>query len=219
MTQDLVAVPDHRDLPLQAIQSPLPFVFQEIGTVELRKQGCDLVVFLQQSATVDFGGMSGQHELDTKIDNVSVELIRGNPDLAETFECLRDGAGLRGTVGIAEIVPPTSGAMVLLGDVGESQKVGERAGDRNDLVELQPRQLSLDVVDAVFVLEPRFLRDAPQGFDHLEAAIALSPAYHVAKDCAEEPHVLPQRGMGVTGGVFGHGCFEVQGFFRVERVA
>ena len=108
---------------------------------------------------------------------------------------LLDRRRLRPGPRIALIGAAPPHAVMLLGDVGEVQEVGEAARDRQRRLDRHGAQLGGQRLEAVSESPPtaRALGQRPDALDALEERLPLLPPQRLAEQLAEQPHVVAQR--------------------------
>jgi hypothetical protein len=135
--------------------------------------------------------MRRQDELDRKRRDSGVQPLRGNPGRDETSEAVGARTALRRGRGLALIGTPPTDAMVLLGDVGEVQKMGERASDRQGGCDRQPRELARQDIELLVVTRMSAFRERPDTFNGVEQVGAAVGAQRLAEKFTEKPNIIP----------------------------
>ena len=85
------------------------------------------------------------------------------------------------------------GRMLLLGNVGQIQEVGERASQWNSGVYRQLLELGGECLKIAIVACARRLGHRANALDGFEQLRALVRSQRVPEKLPEQPHVLPQR--------------------------
>ena len=108
---------------------------------------------------------------------------------------------------IALIGATPAHAMMLLGDVGEVEEVGERAGHRQRFGQRHRRQLERQIVElAVTRLRSRRLRGVADLFDPLVERLSLLMAERLAQQGSQQAYVVAQRLVRIVGVKCGITC-------------
>ena len=123
--------------------------------------------------------MRGQDQLDAERSDSVGERI-GLQTAAEPRERFLARSALRAAAGLALVIAPTPDAMVLFGDVGQREKVRERARERHRLAQRYLGQRQRQLVKGRAVAVHRFCELA-DALDVVEQRLALTFAKHVAQ--------------------------------------
>ena len=126
-----------------------PLRHGQVRAIQPHQRVRDLQVLVDQRAPGDLGRVRGEHELDPQrarglVERVGVDAA-GDQPRERLFARRRLRAGSR----IALVVAPPPHAMVLLGDVGQRQEVGERPRDGQRRLHRQVPQHAGERVDIV----------------------------------------------------------------------
>ena len=153
---------------------------------------------LEQRPADDLGRVRGEHELDPQGSN-GVPKRGGRQALGtQARKRLGTGAGLWLTRWIACISAPPADAMVLFSDIGQRQKLRERARDRDGRRQRQRAQPGGQLFEDGRVAPVRALRERAHLLDEREQRVAVEGAQRVAEQLAERPDVVAQRLVRVT---------------------
>ena len=91
--------------------------------------------------------------------------------------------------------------MVLLGDVGQREEVGERSRDGQRRFHRQVPQDAGERTDIVGGTRPRMLRQRSHPLDRVEQRLSLAQPQRVAEQLAQHPHIVPQRRVWIHGAI------------------
>ena len=187
-----VGLPGGRNLPLKIGERLFLLVRRQVGPIAKRQNLRDAIVFLQQRAAHDLGGMRREDQLDPHRGDGGGQRVGGDTALAQSREGLGGRSALRPPVRIARMIAPAMHAMVLLGDVGQRQEMRERAGHGQRRGHRHVAQQPIDVLELA-VERARPLGRLAHLLDLLEDLVAFVMPQHAAEHLAEQAHVVSQR--------------------------
>jgi hypothetical protein len=151
-------------------------------------------VFLYQRAARDLGGMRGKHELDAQRFDRPTQRVSRNALVPEPLKRFGARPLLRPPCRVPRMIASAADPVVLLGDIGQVEKMSERAGDCARRADWHLAKKLGDVVEIGIVARPPGpLGGLAHAFHALEQRLALVAAERQAEQLAEEPHVVPQR--------------------------
>ena len=111
--------------------------------------------------------MGGQHQLDLERADLLVEVVGLHPGRQQSREGVRAGAQLRG-FRVPLVLAAPANAVMLLGDVGEGEEVGERSRDGQRLAQLKVMQRLVQRCKVLGVAKARPFGERPHALDHIE---------------------------------------------------
>ena len=115
----LVGLPRRRDLTLQLRQRVLLLRWCQIRPIAKREDLRNPVVFLQERATDDLGGMSREYQLDPQRADSGHQRLPRNACAEQSRECLCARPALRVPMRVACMIAPAMHTVVLFGDIRE----------------------------------------------------------------------------------------------------
>ena len=166
---------------------------RQVWTITGCERGGNAVVLLHERAPRNLGRMRSQHELDAKRTDSVMQPIGTDAGGDQPREALVTRRPLRRRAGIALVITTAADPVMLLGDVGEMQKLAERAGDRDRVLERHPPKLVGEQTEILVMAGSGALRQGPHALDRAEHPFAGVFLQRLAEQLAEQPHVLPQR--------------------------
>ncbi len=185
----LIGLPDGLDLAPQVLRRRRPLLGQQVGPVARRQRLGDAPVLLQQGPARRLGGVGGQHQLHVQRAHRLVQPLGRHPALQEPGEGLGDGpAGPRR----AQALAPQPHPVLLLGDVGERQEVGEGPGQRHRLGHGQRPQQRPQRLRRLRPAGAGLLGQGPHPLHQRVQRGALLGAQGLAQQIAQQAHVLAQ---------------------------
>jgi hypothetical protein len=171
----------------------------QVGTVVALQRARDPRVRRRQRPPRDRRRMRRQHERDLHPAGDAVQVGRRGA-LQNLQEDLLEGSALALRRVLALVVAAAADAVVLLGNVGERQKVRERPRHRHRHLDRQVAHRLLEQRHPVLAPLPRLLGDAADALDRLEEGIPFARPDRVAQHAAEHRHVFAEPLMRI-----GHG--------------
>ena len=105
---------------------------------------------------------------------------------------------------VSLVVAPAADAVVLLGDIGEREEVGERAGDVPGRRNRKRGQLALEGLLILHAALTGALRERAHALDRLKELLALELLQRVAEDGAQQADIVAERLVGVGVEVWRH---------------
>ena len=181
----------HRAAQLLLVAPQLRVVADE--AFALVDQVGDFELARQSALAPHFGRMRGQHRADQRAVEEFPEGLRRNAGFARALERVSERAGPRRRT-LDHMRAIAADVVLILGDVGQMRKVGERAHDRERLVVVEAvedrRELAPRAGLVVAMEADRGLADA---LDKLEGLVALLLAHRVAEHAPEQADVFAQR--------------------------
>ncbi len=196
-----VGLPRGGDLAAQLVLGFAALGDGEVGAVALREELADAGVFLEERAAHHFGRMRGEHELDPQRGDALEELLPSEALLEQPGHDFVERAGLRPRLGVALVVAPAAHAVVLLGDVGEAEKVRKRARDRQGLRGGKGGQQLGEPVKVLRVAGAATFSKRPHALDQFEELGPGLRAQRLPEQVAQQVNVIAK---GLVSGV-GHG--------------
>jgi hypothetical protein len=194
----LVGLPGRRNLPKQLFARLVALNGRQIGPVAQRQNPGDAIVFLYQRAARDLGGMRCKHELDAQRFDGPPQRVSRDAFVLEPLKRLGARPALRPPSRVPRMISSAADPVVLLGDIGEVEKMGERPGDRSRRGDRHLAKKLGDVVEIGIVARPAgALGRLAHAFHALEQRLALMVAERQPEQLAQEPHVIPQRLVGI----------------------
>jgi hypothetical protein len=187
-----VGLPDGRHLAPQRIEGRVGFFRRQVEAVADGEGVGDTPMRLEQRPADDFRGMGGEHQLDPHRSHGVRERGGRQPSGAPAGERVGAGTGLRAMAGVARVVPAPADPVMLLGDVGQRQKVGERPRDRHGRRNRQIAQPVGELFEGERIAGVRALREGPDLLHSLEQLVAFAGAQRVAEQLAQQPHIVAQ---------------------------
>src|SRR5690606_11029793 len=147
------------------------------------------VVFLDQGTPRHLGRMRSQDQLDFQLSHLARNGLLVDVLCLEPFQQLTQHAVLEGR----QLIGPTAPhAMMLLGDIGQVEKMIEGAGHGQQLVVAQPAEGLLQLSGSISRAESRGLGALANSLDLLEENLAVLRADGVAQQLAEKMNILAQ---------------------------
>ncbi len=128
---DFVGVPGLGDQPLEFFLHRLALFGQQVAVVTSGQLAGDGVVLLNQRAARHFGGVRGEHQLDLQLRHLPRQAFRPQAGLFQTAQQFGQDAVLEG---LRLLRRAAANAVVLLGDVGQVEKLVEGARHRQQFV-------------------------------------------------------------------------------------
>ncbi len=152
----------------------------------------DVFELLHQGPARDLGGVRGEHQLDAQAADGLVQPVGRDAGGDEPAKRLvaRSDLGRRGLVAL--IVAAAPDAMVLLGDVGQVEEVGEGARDRQRLVDGHLLEDAGQRRKVGVAAAARLLGQRADPLDQVEDRLALVAPQRLAQQLAQQPDIFPQ---------------------------
>ena len=182
-------MPHLGDQTLQLQLDPGQLGGREIGVVACRQLLGDGVVFLDQGAPRYLGRVGCQHQLDIQPADLAGEKLVAVAGRLQAFEQIGEDARLerRRLTGCT-----ATDLVILLGDVGQVEKLVERPGHRQQLVLVQAVQRLCQLLRALGRSSPGGLGPLANALDLVEELIAVLGTDGIAEQLAEQMHVVAQ---------------------------
>ena len=192
LTAEVVGSPRAHDLAQQRRLDLLALRHRQVVAVQDAERAGHAVVFLDQRAAGDLGGMRREHQLDPERADGVMEGVRRQATGPQPGKRLVARASLGSGGGIALVRPAAADAVVLLGDVGEMKEVGEGAGDRQRRGHRHARQFVGQPVEVLVRARVCPLRQRAHPLHRLEEIIPFERAKGLPQQLAKTPHVFAQ---------------------------
>ena len=197
---DLLGVPGTGNLAAHRLDQRLPLRRRQVRPVPPGKCRGDAVVLVLQRPPHDLGRMRRDHQLDAQAANRLEQRLRRHPGPEQPGQRFFDRSQLWTAAELALQLPAPPHAVMLFGDVGEVEKVGEaprhgqRRGHRH-----RPQLFGerFEVVAGAAAARP--LRQRADPLDPLVVRNALVAAQCFAQQFAEQPHVVAERLVRIAG--------------------
>jgi hypothetical protein len=139
-----------------------------------------------------------EHQLDLHPVDGFNQTSRRQPTGDEPTECIVAGPALRRRIGGALVVAATANAMVLFGNVGEHQEVGERPRHWDGGIERHHAEVMRQRAERVIVTAASILRERADAFHGFEEGLAFVATERIAEQFAQEANVIAQWFMRVV---------------------
>ena len=189
----LAGLPGGADLDAEGVDQVLVLGRRQVRPIAQLQQVGDALELLHQRPAGDLGRMRGEDQLDAQAADRLVQPIGRDAGGDEPPERLVARSDLRRRRLVALVVAATADAVMLLGDVGQIEKMREGAGHRQRLLHGHLLEDAGQRREVGVAAAPRLLRQRAHALDQLEDRLPFVPPQRLAEQLAQQPDVLSQR--------------------------
>ncbi len=192
-------LPKRQDGATDALLRIVPFFRSQAVAVALVEQAGDLPLAVEDALALHFGGVSGEHRLDRRRGEEITQACRRDATAQGTRNAVRQTTlfGWRGSDGGGA---RAADVMLVLGDVGQLRKIGERTHYKKRLLTRKGvEQFGELRSGGSVVVAMRADRLTANALDNGESVLAFLLPDGVAKQAAEKADIVPQRFVVVRG--------------------
>ncbi|RMR27478.1 Type 1 pili tip component [Pseudomonas savastanoi pv. glycinea] len=188
-TPYLFGMPGLGDQTLQARGNLCALGAVEVAMIERGQLRSDGVVFLNERTACNFGGVSRQHQLDFQLAQLARQGIRRVTFRFQAVKQLGQHPRLKGQrLGIVTAMHE----LILLGNIGQVEKLVERTGHRQEFVITQPVDTGAELLGTFCRTAPARLGAFANTFDLVEEFSASLLTNRVTQQLTQQVNVFAQ---------------------------